>query len=321
MYFKKGLIFILFFFAIGIYGKAEVGTLKVEETTQHKEINLTPFKALVLGFVEGITEFLPISSTGHLILVSELLDVYPDQESSSDLVKQKQSINAYIIIIQAGAILAVLGLYRKKIYTIFLGIIGKCQEGALLARNLALAFLPAALLGVSLKSYIDHYLFGPLPVIIALFLGGILMFFVERWYKQKKNKIDRSCKLHQLSVRQALFIGLCQSVALWPGMSRSMVTLVGGYLCGLSPKHAAQFSFLLGLPTLTAAALYKGAQSGKTMIAELGWSSVLLGASVAAISAAIAVKWMITYLEKYGLSLFAWYRIGLAIIILFVFIL
>lgn len=315
---RKILISVFFFLAIEVHGQTQVEPSTEDDLNSTQLSTLSDFEAIILGLVEGITEFLPISSTGHLILTGELLGIYSDEKNTPASADSKQAVNAFIIIIQAGAIAAVLGIYWKKIYTIFLGIIGRNQEGLLLARNLALAFLPAALLGLLLKPYIDRYLFGSLPVITALFLGGILMLFIERWHRHKNDRGKNHYTLHQLSARQALFIGLCQSAALWPGMSRSMTTLIGGYLCGLSPKHAAQFSFLLGLPTLTAAALYETTQSGNIMISELGWRSILLGSSIAAISAAIAVKWMIAYLEKYGLALFAWYRIGLAFAIILI---
>lgn len=285
-------------------------------------------EAILLGLVEGITEFLPISSTGHLILANHFLGLaqtetsIPDwsQENHDQMVNSSsmgKALDAYIIVIQFGAIIAVALLYHSKIRLIILGLFGKNQEGLFLARNLALAFFPAAATGLVFHSVINFYFFNIPSVILALFLGGILMLLVENWRKRRirPDQSERpNCEpeLYQLTPRQSLLIGLFQCVALWPGTSRSMITIVGGYTVGLSPYRAAEFSFLLGLPTLSAAALYKILKVGPEMYTELGWTPILFGMGVAALSAAIVVKWMISYLTKHGLALFAYYRIALA---------
>lgn len=280
--------------------------------------------ALVLGLVEGVTEFLPISSTGHLILTEHVLGLngegaIPPGSGTGDAIPGfGEAVNAYTVVIQVGAIMAVGLLYWGKIVSIFLGVAGRDREGALLARNLLVAFIPAVVAGVTLESLVEKYLFNTWNVAAALFAGGFLMIGVEKW-RSGKGKVasgEPGPDLHDLSIRQSLFIGLLQCVALWPGTSRSMMTMIGGYLAGLAPRRAAEFSFLLGLPTLAGAAAYKSIRSGAGMLEVLGWGPILFGCGVAAVSAAIAVKWMVGYLSRHGFVLFGWYRIVLAIVIL-----
>ena len=285
-------------------------------------------EAILLGLIEGITAFLPISSTGHLILANHFLGLTQTDASIPDWNHENpyqgvnpnsigEALDSYIVVIQFGAIIAVALLYRSKIRLIILGLLGRNQEGLLLARNLALAFFPVAATGLVFHSVITFYFFNIPSVILALFLGGIVMLLVENWRKRRirpaqSERPNFGPELYQLSSRQSLLIGLFQCAALWPGTSRSMITIVGGYTVGLSPSRAAEFSFLLGLPTLSAAALYKILKVGPEMHTALGWPPLLFGMGVAALSAAIAVKWRISYLRKHGLTLFAYYRIALA---------
>ena len=162
------------------------------------------------------------------------------------------------------------------------------------------------------------HLFENGPVVIALFVGGFGILAVDRWHR-KKAQDEPSPDLHELSPAQCLFIGGLQCVAMWPGTSRSMMTIIGGYLVRLSPTKAAEFSFLLGLVTLSAASVYKGYKVGFPLIDAFGWWMPLLGCTVAAISAAIAVKWMVHYLGKHGLAIFGYYRIILALVLVWVF--
>ena len=291
-------------------------------------------KALVLGLVEGITEFLPISSTGHLIITNQLLGLNREQplnnRACTALIKRppsdkfpegeaftlKSAVDAYTVIIQAGAIAAVLILYWSKICSIVQGLFGKSREGLYLGRNLLIAFIPAAIIGLALEKWIDSYLFNHWPVICALIAGAVLMLGVEYWRNKHYPNYDGGPELHELTPGNALLIGLMQCVAMWPGTSRSMMTIVGGYCVGLSPRRAAEFSFLLGLPTLTLAAFYKGVMTGPLLFEAFGWAPILFGCVVATVSAAIAVKWLVNYLTKHGLSLFAYYRIGLALLFL-----
>ena len=284
--------------------------------------------AVILGLVEGITEYLPISSTGHLLITNEVLKLNSDvpmlDERGAPLltpdgepVTLKAAADAYAIVIQAGAILAVLILYWGRVWQVLLGVLGLSPNGRLLARNLIIAFLPAAVLGLLLDSWIESMLFAPLPIAIALIAGGLLMLAVESWRKHQLPDDDDIVDLHTLGVRQCLFIGFMQCIAMWPGTSRSMMTIVGGYVAGLRPAKAAEFSFLLGLITLTAAAGYKAVSSGPALFLAIDMGPLLLGIFVAFVSAALAVKWLVSYLTRHGLALFAWYRFVLAGLVIY----
>ncbi len=290
---------------------------------------ITYMDGLILGLVEGITEYLPISSTGHLILTNELLGLNEEtplynKEGEPISIEEDgverpftmaDAANAYAIIIQGGAIIAVVIIYWNRLMTILMGMLGKNPNGLRLLRNLIAGFIPAAVLGLLLDDFIESQLFGIGPVIIALVAGALLMLAVEGWRKKHKQgqKPDDGPDLHELTLKQCVTIGLLQCVAMWPGTSRSMMTIVGGYVVGLSPARAAEFSFLLGLVTLSAAAGYKTLSLGPQMLAALEPGPVLFGIVVATLSAALAVKWLVAYLTKHGLALFAWYRIVLAI--------
>ena len=293
--------------------------------------------AVALGLVEGITEYLPVSSTGHLILTNALLGLNGDapifsQSGEVILVPGDtadelrpytigEAAFAYIIVIQAGAIAAVLLLYRSSIIEIILGCLGNSSKGRKLALNLIVAFLPAAFLGLLLNDWIEDLLGeNVLAVAAALIVGAIVMLYVERRRKrilEKSKSTDPQIPLEDLRPSQAFLIGCCQCAALWPGTSRSMATIVGGYFVGLSPAKAAEFSFLLGLLTLSAASGYTFLKDGSEMMQALQVGPVLVGCFVAFISATLAVKWLVGFLNRNGLTVFAWYRIFLAILIFF----
>jgi len=289
--------------------------------------------------VEGITEYLPVSSTGHLILTNALLGLDADTpiydkngapvlfaDDKSDGQAQAYTIGqaayAYVIVIQAGAIAAVIILYWSRILDILMGCLGKSATGRKLAVNLICAFLPAAIIGLLLDDWIEATLGSNVRAVAgALVVGAIVMLAVEHWRKHgQKGAIDPEDgpHLHSLTIRQSIIIGVCQCFAMWPGTSRSMATIVGGYLVGLSPKHAAEFSFLLGLITLSAASGYKLVSEGPKMLAVLEIGPILAGCAVAFVAATLAVKWLVTYLSRHGLVLFAWYRIALAIAVFLV---
>jgi len=283
-------------------------------------------EALILGVVEGITEYLPISSTGHLLLTNALLgldsaepllgeDGQPLLTPKGEPVTLKAAADAYAIVIQGGAILAVLFLYWRRVWQVVLGFLGLSPHGLLLGRNLLLAFLPAVFLGLLLADWIEDKLFAPLPIAVALAGGGVLMLGVEAWRKRRLPGGYEHLDLHSLSIRQSLFIGLLQCVAMWPGTSRSMMTIVGGYLVGLRPAKAAEFSFLLGLITLSAASGYTAVRSGPSLFLAIDMGPMLVGIAVSFVAAALAVKWLIGYLTRHGLALFAWYRFALAALV------
>lgn len=281
--------------------------------------------AAILGLVEGITEYLPISSTGHLILVAAMLGL--------DAPEVKDSVDAFNIVIQGGAILAVLGLYWPRVVAMLRGLVGRDAAGLRLAVNIVVAFLPAAVLGVLLDDYIDEHLFHPVPVVAALALGGVWMIGIDVWYKRRNGgpseagmatRSARPCQpplepdvpgapgtIESLTILQALGIGLFQCVAMWPGTSRSMMTIAGAMMLGLKPKQAAEFSFLLGLPTLGGACVYK-AMKNTDDLAALGAGPIVVGTLVATLSAALAVRWLVAFLNRHGLTAFGVYRLLLA---------
>lgn len=295
---------------------------------------LSPSDAIVLGVVEGVTEFLPISSTGHLIIANRLLGL----ESEAQLTDKsgqplwhkrpssehpegvpltlKLAADTYAVIIQVGAIGAVVMLYWRQMVAMLVGLVGRSSAGFRLLRNILLAFLPVAVAGFLLHDLIDRYLFSVWAVIAALIAGAFLMLWAERWRRMNSGIGFSKGDPSNLSPQKAFGIGLAQCLALWPGTSRSMVTIVGGYLAGLSAAKAAEFSFLVGLPTLAGAALYKGVRSGPAMIEVFGWPDVLLGAGVAAVSALIAVKFLVHFISRHGLAVFAYYRLVLALVLI-----
>lgn len=266
---------------------------------------MTWWQALILGIVEGLTEYLPVSSTGHLILASWVLGL------SGETPEAKRAIDSFNIVIQAGAIAAVLGLYRARVAQMCRGVIGRDEAGRRLAINLMIAFLPAAVLGPLLNDTISEALFKPWPVIGALFVGAWLMLAVA--WNQKLLEGRSDLEVEDVTWRIALLIGFGQCIAMWPGTSRSMMTIVAALLLGLRAKAAAEFSFLLGLITLGAATCYSGVNGGTEMIQEFGWMPIAIGFVAATISAALAVKWFVGFLTRHGLAPFGWYRLALAV--------
>ncbi len=285
----------------------------------------TMLDGAILGLVEGVTEFLPISSTGHLIIASEALGLdsaapvaVPGRDET---VEFKQATDAFIVIIQIGAIAAVAILYWRRVARILAGLVGRDPDGLRLAINIVIACIPAGVLGLLCGDLIDEYLFSLNAVIFALVAGALLMFWVEA--RRKNLPVDAAftgnaarATLENLRPGQALLIGGMQCFALWPGTSRSMVTIVGGYLAGLPPVLAAEFSFLVGLPLLSAAAALKTYKHGPEVLAAFGSAPIVVGLLVAAVSAAFAVRLLVGFLTRHGLGAFAWYRLALAAVLL-----
>jgi undecaprenyl-diphosphatase len=273
---------------------------------------ITPFIAAVLGVVEGLTEFLPVSSTGHLILASHWLGLDHGDEG----------LKAFEIVIQSGALLAVIGIYLSSIRSMLSGMAGRDPEGLRLLKQLVFAFLPAAVLGVLFDKMIEAYLFGIKPVILALALGGVWMLLVEhRRIRQAGGKSEAEnmgLGLDSMTLGYALIIGCAQCLAMWPGTSRSMMTIMTAMILGFKPRAAAEFSFLLALPTLGGATVYKIIGSGDAILASGGVSGLLIGTLTSCIVAWLAVKTFLGYLRKYGMGLFGWYRIILAGMVLLI---
>ena len=303
-------VVVLFLLSGGAVLSQPIISSLTEESNEQLDSNHTMSytDALIYGLVEGVTEFLPISSTGHLVVVSEFL-------SSKE--GNQEALNAYLIVIQAGAIMAVALLYRKDVWSMILGLLGMDPRGKRLAMHVIIAFIPAAILGPLLDDKIEKFLFGLLPIAVALFIGAIFMHWAE---KRKKTKdagiiLEHGRTLDDLTLPQSLFIGFMQCVAMCPGTSRSMMTIVGGYLVGLQRKKAAEFSFLLGLVTLSAAAGYKILTKWEVMEEYLSIGPIFFGCLVAGISAALSVFWLVGYLSRRGLGIFVWYRIVLSLVL------
>jgi undecaprenyl-diphosphatase len=258
---------------------------------------LTPLKAIVLGAVEGFTEYLPVSSTGHLLVTQRLLGL-----GDGDA---KAAADTYAIAIQIGAILAVVVLYWRRLGQLASGVIGRDVDGRRLLGRLVIAFVPAAVVGLLLGDSIKDRLFGTWPVIAAWLVGGV---FLVSW-NPRPGRLD----LTALTVKHATIIGAAQILALWPGMSRSLVTIAAALAIGASMSAAVEFSFLLGLATLSAATLYDLAKNGQTLLDDYGWRTPLLGGLVAFITAVVSVRWLVALLRNHPLSIFGWYRIGIAV--------
>jgi undecaprenyl-diphosphatase len=261
------------------------------------------WQALLLGIVEGITEYLPVSSTGHLLLTQRLLQI-----------EQSDVADAFAICIQGGAIVAVLGLYWKRVRQMIAGVFGRDAAGRQLAVNVVVAFTPAAIIAVLFQKPIKQFLFKPWPIALALFIGGVAILGVA-WYRRRRQTSGGiGFELESLTWRMALIIGLSQCVAMWPGTSRSLVTIVAGILVGMRMRAAVEFSFLLGVLTLGAATGYDALKHGDEMLSNYGPGVIAVGFLAAWFSAVLAVKWMVEYLNRHGLSLFGWYRIGIGAI-------
>ncbi len=288
--------------------------------------------AIVLGFIEGVTEFLPVSSTGHLIIANQILGLNsesnladaagrtiwykrPTEKEPGVPMTVKLAADAYVVIIQFGAIAAVALLYWRAFRSMARGLTGADPAGLRLVKNLLIAFMPAAVVGLLFHDWIERHLFSIGAVVAAQVAGAIFMLYAERRQIQRAAKGGGRRQLADLGPRDAAMIGALQCVSLWPGTSRSMMAIVGGYFADLEARQAAEFSFLLGFVTLTAATAYKSLQSGPAMIAAFGWSHVLLGALVAAGAAALAVRSFVGFLNKFGLGLFVVYRLILALVL------
>ena len=272
-------------------------------------------QAIILGVVEGLTEYLPVSSTGHLLLTERIMKIGEDQSlSASQQEREKEAVDAYTICIQAGAIIAVLGLYFSRVLQMLRGLIGRDPLGLRLLINVAAGFLPAAVIGLIFNKIIKEYLFGPWPVVVAWLVGGLAILVVSR--RNRRN--SRSARpaagtLDYLTWKMALIIGVAQCIAMWPGTSRSLVTIVGGMLVGLNLPAAVEYSFLLGVVTLTAATGYDALKHGQIMMQTFDPQAMAIGVFFAFVAAVLSVKWMVTYLNRHGLAIFGYYRVALAL--------
>lgn len=277
---------------------------------------ITPLSAAILGCVEGLTEFLPVSSTGHLILTSHLLGLNDD--------RYKAGVDAFNIVIQFGALLAIVGLYLPRVKSMILGLLGRDPAGRALVIQLFIAFLPAAVIGLLAEKKIKAYLFdnpqlGVWPVVVALAGGGVFMIVEEtrrrRHLPAHEPEGTAGRSLAEMTLRAALIIGFAQCIAMWPGTSRSMVTILAALLLGFSPKAAAEFSFLLALPTLGAATAHDLLKHGHDIMQASGGLGLAIGFVISFIVAWVAVKSFLAYLTRHGMALFGWYRVALAAVV------
>ena len=259
-------------------------------------------KAVILGIVEGLTEFLPVSSTGHLILAGSLLNFTGEKAK------------AFEIIIQAGAILAVCWEYRGKIGSVIAGL-GSDPKARRFVINLFIAFLPAAILGLLFIKKIKAVLFAPVPVALAFIVGAFIILWVERRIKTGAARPPRIDSIDDLTPLDALKIGCAQAFGLIPGTSRSGATIIGAMLFGLSRKAATEFSFFLAIPTLFAATLYSLYKERNNLVAA-DVPMFAVGLIVSFIAAFFCVRWLLRYISTHDFTAFAWYRIAFGIVVL-----
>jgi undecaprenyl-diphosphatase len=262
---------------------------------------------MILGVVEGLTEYLPVSSTGHLILIGALLE---------RLGAKSEASGSFDIVIQLGAVLAVVVQYRELLGRRVRGLVVRDRAAIDLLTALAAGFVPTAVVGLLFRKAIKAHLFGPLPVAAALVVGGILMIVVERVRAARSGGGTVGLVgLEHVTPRRALLIGLGQCFSLWPGTSRSMCTILAGQATGLSTATSAEFSFLLALPTLGAATAYE-TYKGRHELAQTGVLNVAIGFVVSFFVAWIVIAAFVKYLQKRGLEPFGYYRIALGLVVL-----
>jgi undecaprenyl-diphosphatase len=258
-------------------------------------------KVLIMGIVEGLTEFLPISSTGHLILAGSLLDFTGEK------------VKVFEIVIQAGAIFAVCWEYRARLAQVLTGLLTE-RRAQKFALNLLISFLPAALLGVLFASKIKAVLFAPVPVALAFIIGGLVILWVER-RNRSHPALVRIESVDDMSALDALKVGCAQAFALVPGTSRSGATIIGGMLFGLSRKAATEFSFFLAIPTLLGATVYS-LYKARALLSMADVPVFGVGTIAAFVSAFFCVRWLLRYISTHDFSAFAWYRIAFGLVIL-----
>jgi undecaprenyl-diphosphatase len=263
---------------------------------------MTPLLALLLGILEGLTEYLPVSSTGHLVLASTAFGLTDDGSKAFD------------VVVQLGAILAVVVHYRVLLWARTRGLVAGEPVARRLLVCLVVGFVPAAVLGLLFSKLIKRHLFAPLPIAAALFVGGVVMVAIERSFR---GRADNVMQLDEVTPRHALWIGLGQCFALIPGTSRSMSTIVAARLAGLSPAVAAEFSFLLALPTLTAATLYEFVKSYASFASAAALGPLAVGLVASFFTAWIVVATFLRVLQRVGLAPFGVYRVLLAAAVVF----
>ena len=257
-------------------------------------------KAAIMGIVEGITEFLPISSTGHLILASELMNFWTKEKS-----------DIFVIAIQMGAIAAVIYEYWNKLWGAATGLISGEPKGRHLGISLIIASVPIMLVGLTFGQKIKELLFNDISIALGLIVGGVIIWWVEK----NPRKVD-ALEVENISLKEAIYIGLIQVLALIPGTSRSGATIIGAMMLGVSRKAATEFSFFLGIPVIVGAGLLDLYQSYHIFEGVADWSVIGVGLLVSFISALILIRVLVAYVAKRDFMVFAWYRIVSGLVIL-----
>ncbi len=264
---------------------------------------MTPLEALLLGILEGLTEFLPVSSTGHLVLLGRGLG------------HEDEAAKSLSIVIQLGAVVAVIVYYRALLLELLRGVLARDPQKLRLVGSLAIAFVPAAAVGLLLGQRIKDTLLSPLPVAVAAILGGLVMIMSEVMLRGRQTKDDGG--VYGVRLGQAVAVGLAQCLALWPGMSRSMTTIVGGQMVGLKTATAAEFSFLLSIPVLGAATVYDLIKSRDVLFASADATVSLAVGLVSAFIVSLAViAAFLKYLKRIGLIPFGIYRVILGVVVI-----
>lgn len=309
---EVGAVAALIFLAAVLAIAAAVGTEPTEvadpapaatatDAAAEPETPMTITQVVVISVVQGVTEFLPISSTGHILLVQRAFGI-----------SAGRAADAFAICIQAGAILAILGLYFRRSTQIGLGLLGRDPQGLKLGVNIVLAFVPFMFAGLLLYEPIRGLL-GLGPSVAMWFVGGLVILAVAWWQRRHDRGPRTGLGIDDITWRMALVIGLIQCLAVVPGTSRALAAILGCLAVGMSMRAAVEFSFLLGVITLLAASVYEGYRNGLEMFDVYGPAILLIALLATALSAAAAVKWMVGYLDRYSIAIFGYYRIGLAI--------
>lgn len=268
-------------------------------------------KAMFLGLVEGITEFLPISSTAHLLLVGEWIGF------------DSGNAKVFEVVIQLGSILAVMWVFRARLWQLIHGTFTGVQSEVSFTRNLIIAFLPAAIIGFLTIKYIKAMFHHPIVFVVTLIVGGLIMLWVERKPHYAKHAANDTAAsehvsartLEEISWKQALVVGFAQCLAMVPGTSRSGATIISGMLAGIQRKTATEFSFFLAMPTMLAATVYDLYKNGAGMSSDVS-TAIVVGFVVAFLSALVVVKALLAFISRYTYRPFAWYRIALGLVVL-----
>lgn len=267
-------------------------------------------KALFLGIVEGLTEFIPVSSTAHLLILGDWINFSSGENK------------VYEVVIQFGSILAVMWVFRARLWQLGRGVVQRDHQELLFARNLAIAFLPAAVIGAVAISFIKSLFHNPAVFVFTLVVGGIIMLWVERKPHYAKNadetvmsKYATAGSLEAITWKQALIVGFAQCVAMVPGTSRSGATIIGGMLAGIQRKTATEFSFFLAMPTMLAATVYDLYRHGG-VLTDQQMSGIIIGFIAAFFSALVVVRAVLQFVSRHTYRPFAWYRIGLGLVVL-----